>query len=73
MPDVGSAGTVIAAVMETAGYVAQANVIADFQGFFAGAGALFYIAAAIGGIISVMLFGSYRMAQHLLLGPALFW
>lgn len=73
MPEVGSAGTIIGAVLETAGYVAQSHILQDFGEFFQGAGALFYTAAAIGGIISVALFGSYRMAQYLLLGPAIFW
>lgn len=70
---VNSAGTLIGAVMETAGYVVHARILDDFQGLLTNTGALFYAVAGVGAIISVALFGSYRMAQYLLLGPALFY
>lgn len=68
-----SAGTLISAVMETAGYVVHARILDDFQALLTNTGALFYAVAAVGAIISVALFGSYRMGQYLLLGPALFY
>lgn len=72
MAEVNSAGTLVAAVLETAGYVAQANILQDFAAFFKYGGALFYVFAVIGALVSVAMFGSYRAARYLLLGPALF-
>ncbi len=73
MPEVVSAGTLVGAVLETAGYVTQEKILLDFQLFFEDAGALLYGIAAVGALFSVTLFGSYRMARYLLIGPFLFW
>ena len=73
MADVHTAGTFIAAAMEQAGYIAQSRFLVDFRDFFREAGALVYILGAIGGIVSVVVFGSFRAARYLVLGPALYW
>jgi hypothetical protein len=68
-----SAGNFAAAVLEQAGYVAQSLILRDFRDFFREAGAFVYILGAIGGIVSVVVFGSFRAARYLLIGPALYW
>ena len=73
MPDVTSGATLVASVMETAGYVTQSLILEDFQDFFKGAGSLLYIIAGIGAVISLAIFGSYRMSRYLFIAPALFW
>ena len=73
MADVTTAGTFIAAVLEESGYLAQAQFLKDFRDFFREAGALVYILGGIGGVVSLVMFGSFRAARYLLLGPALYW
>lgn len=73
MPSTASAGTLVSAAMQTAGLASQEAILRDFATFFESGGALIYIIAGIGAVLSVVSFGSYRMARYLLLGPALFW
>ncbi len=73
MADVVSAGTLVGAILETAGYVTQQRILQDFHGFFQHLGAHLYAIAGIGGLMSIVVFGSYRMARYLVLGPWLFW
>ena len=68
-----SAGTFVAAVLEQSGFLTQGRLLASFQDFFRDAGALVYFIAAVGGVLSVLMFGSFRAAQYLLIGPALYW
>ncbi len=68
-----SAATLIAAVLEHQGYMAQARFLADFQDFFRDAGSLVYLMSGVGAVISVAMYGSFRAARYLLVGPALFW
>ena len=68
-----SAGTFVAAVLEQAGFVTQARFMENLQDFFRDAGTLVYFIGAVGGLLSVMMFGSFRAAQYLLIGPALYW
>jgi hypothetical protein len=68
-----SAATLIAAVLEHQGYMTQARFLADFQDFFRDAGALVYLMSGVGAVISVAMYGSFRAARYLLVGPALFW
>ncbi|MBL7662188.1 hypothetical protein JNK13_05490 [bacterium] len=67
-----SAGTLIAAALETAGYVSQSEVLHDFQALFDDWAALLYMVAALGAIVSVAIYGSYRAARYFVFGPALF-
>lgn len=75
MADVGfvSAGTFVASILETAGFMTQAKFLNDFRDFFREAGAFIYILGAAGAIFSMAIYGSFRAARYLLLGPALFW
>lgn len=73
MASVVSSATFIGAVLEQAGYEAQANYLVQFQDFFLEAGAFLYTLAAVGAVVSFTVFGSFRAARYLLLGPALFW
>ncbi|MCB0360277.1 MAG: hypothetical protein KDD44_11600, partial [Bdellovibrionales bacterium] len=73
MSDASAAGTLIVAVMETAGYITQERILDSFGGFFNSAGAFLYTIGCIGGLISVALFGSFRAARYLLIGPTLYW
>ncbi len=68
-----TAGTFMCAVLEQAGYMTHAQLLQNFRDFFREAGALLYIISAVGGIVSYVVFGSFRAVQYLLLGPALFW
>ncbi|MCC6220639.1 MAG: hypothetical protein IT291_05275 [Deltaproteobacteria bacterium] len=70
---VGAAGQFIAAVMETAGLYAQSQVLENFSPFFQSLGALLYMMAALSAILSVALYGNYRMGAYLILAPAIFW
>jgi len=68
-----SAGTLVGAVLETAGYISQQEILTDLSSFFDSGGALLFIIAGIGGVLSVVIFGSYRMAQYILIAPAIFY
>lgn len=68
-----SAATFVCAVLEQAGYLAQAEMLHDFKAFFREAGAFLYLISIAAGIISFVIFGSFRAARYLILGPAFFW
>lgn len=68
-----SAATFVAAVLEHHGYLTQAEFLQQFKSFFRDAGAFVYLMAGIGAVLSVAMYGSFRAARYLLLGPALFW
>lgn len=70
---VGMAGQLIAAVLETAGLYGQSQVLSNFAPVFSALGSIVYIWCIIGAIISFALFGNYRQASYLIMGPALFW
>lgn len=73
MDTANTAGTVVAAVLETLGYVAQSRILDDFTPFFKTGGALLYLIAILGALGSVSVFGSYRMGRYLLVGPGLLY
>lgn len=73
MENSGSAGVLITAVLESAGYLAQSNILVWFDKFWLYGGALLYTCAVAGGILSIAIFGSYRWGRYLLIAPALFW
>lgn len=70
---VGMAGQFIAAVLQTAGLYGQSQILENFAPVLGSVGALVYVWCVIGAIASVALFGNYRQAAYLLMGPALFW
>ena len=71
--DVTSAATLIAALLEHQGLLVQTEILDSFKGFFRDAGALVYMLAGVGAVISVLLYGSFRAPRYLIIGPALFW
>lgn len=70
---VGMAGEFIAAVLETAGLYGQSQVLKHFAQFFGVIGAVTYVWVIIGALKSVAMFGNYKQALYLLIGPVLFW
>ena len=68
----GSVSTLIAAAMQTAGVFAQAEILANFQPFLKNLAALCYLVSITSALITVAMFGSYRRALYLLIGPPLF-
>lgn len=73
MENSGAAGVLITAVLESAGYLAQSNILVWFDKFWTYGGALIYLCAIVGGVLSIAIFGSYRWGRYLLIAPALFW
>ena len=73
MSDLSSAGTLVAAVLQTSGLAAQQNLLNNFSAFFESLGALLYVISGIGAVVSVAIFGNYRMARYLFVGPVVFW
>ena len=70
---VGMAGQFIAAVLQTAGLYGQSQILHNFAPVFSAVGSMVYIWCILGAIFSVALFGNYRQASYLLMGPALLW
>ena len=56
MAEVASAGTLVAAVLETAGYVAQAEILASFQDFLDSVGIFLFILSGLGALTSLAVF-----------------
>lgn len=69
----GSVGTLVAAALETAGYQAQAMVLADLGEMLTSLGALFFIGAAVSAMITIGLMGNYRAGAWFFIGPGLFY
>lgn len=68
-----SAGTKIGALLETAGHSTQSMIIGSLGPMFHSIAACLYVLAVIGAIVSIVIFGSFRAARYLLLGPTLFF
>lgn len=66
-----SSGTVIGAVLESVGYYTQAEILQRFNSLFIGGGATLYLLALMGAVISVVIYGSFRMGRYLVVGPGL--
>ncbi len=71
--DLGSVSNLVAAILETAGVYAQAEVLKNFSKSLTDLAGLIYLVAIIGAIISVAVFGTYRKGLYLLIGPPLFF
>ena len=63
MADVVTAGSFVGAVLEHSGMMLQAEFLQTFKSFFRDAGALVYLFAAIGGVLSVRMYGGFRAAR----------
>ena len=71
-PYSGAVGHFISAVLQTAGLYGQSDVLESFGPLLARTAGLFYFIAIIGALTSVALFGNYRRALLLIIGPVLF-
>ena len=69
----GAVGHLVAAAMETAGVFAQAEVLATFSNGLEHLAALCYVCSIAGGLLTAAMFGHYRQAAYLLIGPPLFF
>ncbi len=68
-----SSGTVIAAAMETAGYISQAQILGDLNNMLEALGGLVYLCCVISAVLIASLSGRYPAALWLVLGPAIFF
>ena len=68
-----STGTLIAAALETAGYKAQSEILAELLNMFYSVGALLYVATFIIAIAVYTLYGNFRLALWMLVGPPIFF
>lgn len=66
-------GTLVAAALETAGYVAQAKMLKDLKDTIKQLGALFYLVCIIAGVFALSLLGSPGTSLWLLVGPPMFF
>jgi len=62
-------GSLMAAALETAGYAAQSQVLEHLGDMFNQLGALIYVVFCIGAVFSLAIYGSYRNAASLVIGP----
>lgn len=67
-----SAGTMMAAALETVGYYSQAQILQDLSEMISTLGALIYLGVISSIILTVALMGNYRSALWMLVGPPLF-
>jgi len=71
--DTPSVGTLVAAALETVGYVSQARVLRDLANLLERLGALIYVCCIFTAILSVTVSGRYELGLWLLMGPPLFF
>ena len=71
--NVTSAGTIVAAVLEGAGFYAHGQILDTFQKFFDAGGILIFVVSAAVGLLLTVLYGGYRPALALIIGPSLFY
>ncbi len=69
----GAVGHIVSAVLQTGGLYAQGAVLRHFQPLLETAGALIYVVALIGALLSFAFFGNYRKGLYLFIGPAVFF
>ena len=70
----GSVGTLIGAAMESAGHMAQSQLLDQLNGPFGeGLGGLLFLIGVVGAVITVAVGGVYKHARWLLVGPAMFY
>jgi hypothetical protein len=67
-----SAGTVVAAVLENAGYYSQQQILEFFEPLWSGWGVLLFVASAILGLSRFVLTGQLAGVRLLLVGPFVF-
>ncbi len=70
----GSVGSLIGAAMESAGHMAQSQILDQLNGpVGSGLGGLLFLIGVIGAVITVAVGGVFRHARWLLVGPAIFY
>ena len=69
---IGAVGNYIAAILQTTGLYGQHDILSTFNELFQATGSLVYTVSLIGALISIALFGNYRMSLYLLVAPAMF-
>lgn len=72
-PMVGGVGSLYAAALQTAGVYAQAEVLQRFQPALEKIAAFCFLTSIIGALTCSAVFGQYRKAAYLLVGPPLFY
>lgn len=70
---VGAVGHFISAVLQTAGFMFQSDIIKNFSGLLTELGVLFFVASAIGAIASFAIFGQARQTLYLLIASSIFY
>ncbi len=74
MAEVGLAGTMVAAVLETAGYYYQSQILDQLGEAFTGSlGGLIYAVGVAATVFAVAIRGGYKFGPWLLIGPPLFF
>ncbi|MCC6932424.1 MAG: hypothetical protein IT292_04125 [Deltaproteobacteria bacterium] len=73
MADVTSAASFVTAALETAGYITQAQFLDAFENFFNSTGALLFLFAALGAMISMVVFGSFKLFRYLFIMPFIYY
>lgn len=71
---VGKSGTMMAAVLESAGYLFQARILAEMQSAFEGSlGAFIFLIGLVVALTHLAVKGSFKLAPWLLFGPPMFF
>ena len=68
-----SAGTMVAAAMETVGYHAQAEILEELNDALSWTGALIYVCVILSAVLTISMHGSYRPALWILVAPPIFF
>ena len=70
---IGAVSELMAAALQTAGVYAQASILQNFREALTALAGLCYLVSVCLAVSSVAIYGSYRRAPYLLIGPALFY
>lgn len=70
---IGAASQLISAMLQTIGLHSQDAVLDNFMPVLENLGAIAFIVAVLGGLASFALFGNYKKALYLVIGPTLFY
>jgi hypothetical protein len=73
MASIATASTIVAAVLETAGYKTQEFILTFLGVHLAGLATFLWVVSALIGLMMIALFARYRFGLYLILGPTLFY
>ena len=68
-----SAGTLVAAALETSGYHAQELVLTQFSQVLNSIAALIFLGSIFGAVMTIALMGKYKTAIWFFIGPVMFY